>query len=285
VQNPKALNAVLPDYAQPGADGVNVFTRPPQVGLFRVWRDGMGASVFTDVYVSDNHFSSGPDGRVAQRTEQAIYNAAIVAALQQADPEVYVSVGGDLNVYPRPDDPFPPPGTSDQLAALYNQGMTNLWDILVDGTPASAYGYVYQGQAQTLDQIFVASPWLDELEHVWSAHINSDWPADYGGDGPRGTSDHDPVVGGYKLLPTLDRLEMLVLYYDGSGDITGNNTTRQLLDRLDRAQRFLENGQQQAYEDQMWAFISQIWDKTPRFITEPAANALVQEATLLLTLP
>jgi hypothetical protein len=93
------------------------------------------------------------------------------------------------------------------------------------------------------------------------------------------------VVGGYKLLPTLDRLEMLVLYYDGSGDITGNNTTRQLLDRLDRAQRFLENGQQQAYEDQMWAFISQIWDKTPRFITEPAANALVQEATLLLTLP
>jgi hypothetical protein len=120
VQNPKALNAVLPDYALPGADGVNVFTRPPQVGLFRVWRDGMGASVFTDVYVSDNHFSSGPDGRVAQRTEQAIYNAAIVAALQQADPEVYVSVGGDLNVYPRPDDPFPPPGTSDQLAALYN---------------------------------------------------------------------------------------------------------------------------------------------------------------------
>jgi hypothetical protein len=87
------------------------------------------------------------------------------------------------------------------------------------------------------------------------------------------------------LLPTLDRLVVLVSYYDANGDITGNNTTSQLLDRLDRARRFLENGQQQAYEDQMWAFVSQIWDKTPEFITESAATALAQEATLLLTLP
>ena len=62
-------------------DGGNVFTRPPQVGHFRVWRDGIGTSVFTDLYAISNHFSSTPDARVGQRTEQAAYNAAIVAAL------------------------------------------------------------------------------------------------------------------------------------------------------------------------------------------------------------
>jgi len=58
-----------------------------------------------------------------------------------------------------------------------------------------------------------------------------------------------------------------------------------LLERLERARRFKENGQQQAYEDQLWAFISQVWDKTPRFITEQAAQVLDQETTWLLTLP
>jgi hypothetical protein len=160
-----------------------------------------------------------------------------------------------------------------------------LWNILVNDVPASAYGYVYQGQAQTLDQVFVAASCLDDLSNVWSAHINSDFPADYAGDGPRGTSDHDPVVAGYALLPTLDRLEALVSYYDANGEITGNQTTRILLDRLDRARRFMEKGKQDAYEDQLWAFISQVWDFTPTFITEHAAQALEQETTLLLSLP
>jgi hypothetical protein len=285
VQNPKVLNAELPEWVTGDTDGDNVFTRAPQVGLFRMWRDGIGGSVFEDLYLIDNHFSSGPDSRVGQRTEQASYNAAIVEALQQADPYVYVSLGGDLNVYPRPDDPFPPPDTSDQLAALYNQGMTNLWDVLVAEMPASAYGYVYEGQAQTLDQIFVAPPWLDELAEVDSAHINSDFPADHPGDGARGTSDHDPVVVGYVLPPTLERLEALVLYYDANGEISGNQTTRILLDRLERAGRLMQKGKQDAYEEQLWAFISQVWDFTPQFITEHAAQALEQETALLLSLP
>ncbi|HZD56215.1 MAG TPA: hypothetical protein VE136_05810, partial [Anaerolineales bacterium] len=238
VQNPKALNAVLPADVDrsTGTDGNNVFTRAPQVGLFRIWRDGIGTSVFTDVYISDNHFSSTPDARVGQRTEQANYNAAIVAALQQADPNVNVVVGGDLNVYPRPDDPFTPGSPlfpSDQLAGLYDQGLTNLYDVLVSAVPASAYSYVFQGQAQTLDQIFVVPALLDELVQVRAAHINSDWPSDYDGDGPRGTSDHDPQDGRFSALPTLSRLEALVLYYDANGAITGNNTTKVLLDRLE----------------------------------------------------
>jgi hypothetical protein len=289
VQNPKALNAVLPDDVDrsTGTDGNNVFTRAPQVGLFRLWRDGIGASVFTDLYLSDNHFSSGPDRRVGQRTEQAAYNAAIVDALQTAFPGVYVSVGGDLNVYPRPDDPFAPGSPlypSDQLAALYNQGMTNLYDFLVTEVPVSTYSYVFQGQAQTLDQIFVTPSVLDDLVRFRASHINSDFPADYSGDGPRGTSDHDPQVARYTLLPTLDRLMALVRYYDDSGDITGNNTSRILLDRLERAQRYKDDGQQQAYMAQLQAFINQVQGFAPQFVTQTAADVLTQEVMLLQTL-
>jgi predicted extracellular nuclease len=288
VQNPKALNAVLPADVDTstGVDGDNVFTRAPQVGLFRVWRDGMGASVFTDLYLIDNHFSSGPDTRVGQRTEQANYNAAIVAALQMVDPSAYVSVGGDLNVYPRPDDPFVPGNPlfpSDQLAGLYNQGLTNLWDRLVADVPASAYSYVYQGQAQTLDQMFATPSILGDLVKFRASHINSDFPSDYLDDGPRGTSDHDPQVARYMAL-TLHGLGALVRYYDASGDITGNNTTRILLDRLERAQRYKDAGQQQAYMAQLQAFINQVQGFAPEFVTQVAADVLVQEVMLLQTL-
>ena len=46
VQNPKALNADLPSDVDTstGVDGSNVFTRAPQVGHFRVWRNGIDAS-------------------------------------------------------------------------------------------------------------------------------------------------------------------------------------------------------------------------------------------------
>jgi hypothetical protein len=198
---------------------------------------------------------------------------------------VYVSVGGDLNVYPRPDDPFPPPNESDQLAALYEVPLTNLWNIMVSDDPVSAYSYVYQGQAQTLDQLFTSQTWLAELTQAKMTHINADFPADYDGDGPRGTSDHDPVFSAYNLLPTVDRLIALLYYFDDNGMITGNNTTKVLLDHLEKAARFKENGKQSAYEAQLQAFMNQVQGKAPKFVTQEAANALSNEANLLLLLP
>jgi predicted extracellular nuclease len=199
VQNPKSLNAVLPADVDTttGRDGNNVFTRAPQVGLFRVWRDGIGSGTSVDLYAISNHFSSTPNARVGQRKEQAGYNAAIVAALQAVSPTVKAAVGGDLNVYPRPDDPFVPGDPlfpSDQLSALYSLGLQNLFDVIVADVPSAAYGYIFQGQTQTLDQIFVTPSLLDDLVKSRVAHINADWPADFEGDGPRGTSDHDPQV-------------------------------------------------------------------------------------------
>ena len=114
--------------------------------------------------------------------------------------------GGDLNVYPRPDDIAL--GATDQLGSLYDPGigLKNLWEVLLDQAPESAYSYVFVGQAQTLDQMFVNSPLLPKLQQFRIAHINSDFPADYPGDVARGTSDHDPNVANFLFSqpPTVD---------------------------------------------------------------------------------
>jgi predicted extracellular nuclease len=201
VQNPKVLNADLPADVDTstGTDGSDVFTRAPQVGRFRIWRERIGKDKPVELLAVSNHFSSTPDARVGQRTEQARYGGAIVTAAHARR----VLFGGDLNVYPRPDDPFAPGHPlfpSDQLGPLYDEAeLENLWDRLVHDVPASAYSYVFQGQAQTIDHQFVSRQLAHELEAVRVAHINADWPKDHPGDGARGASDHDPVVARYNF--------------------------------------------------------------------------------------
>jgi predicted extracellular nuclease len=202
VSNPKTLNAVY--------DGVDacetawIFPRAPGIALFRIYSDSIGVGSYRDVYVINNHFKSGPDSCVEHRTEQANYNAALVAYIQASNPYARIVLGGDLNVYPRPDDPFAPigmPGSSDQLGALYDPllGLKNLWEVLLGQVPESAYSYVYIGMAQTLDQMFVNQTMLADLNQFRIAHINSDFPADYPDDVARGTSDHDPNVATFSI--------------------------------------------------------------------------------------
>jgi uncharacterized protein len=54
VQNPKALNAPLPaeiaSLPSNQRDGLQVYTRDPQVGFFRVWRTAVGVGAWTDEY-------------------------------------------------------------------------------------------------------------------------------------------------------------------------------------------------------------------------------------------
>jgi predicted extracellular nuclease len=273
VQNPKSLNAPLPPaiLALPSnrRDGTEVYTRDPQVGLFRIWRTAVGIGAFTDVYAISNHFSSTPDGRIEQRREQARYLANIVDALGS---EARVVAGGDFNVFPRPDDPVQPP--SDQLAPLYDQGLENLWDTLVAEVPAAAYSYVFVGQAQTLDGQFVTDNLFGELQQTRVAHVNADFPADTPGDGARGLSDHDPMASHFGIPTTLETTEALVEFYVSSGAIRGNGTAAQLLHHLEAARG--------GNDAQLRAFINQVRGKTPRFITQAAADALVAEAQRLL---
>ncbi|MGN9802156.1 lamin tail domain-containing protein [Micromonospora sp. L32] len=207
VQNPKALNAQLPadTDTSTGKDGDNVFTRAPQLGKFVVRATPDGSESYL-LYALSNHYSSGPDTRVGQRTEQATYGAAIVTAIEESDPHARVVYGGDMNVFPRPDDPIATaanPTPSDQLAPLYEAGLHNLWDDLVADVPAAAYSYNFSGQAQTLDSIFVNDALHADLVQVRTAHVNADWPSDVSGDGSRGASDHDPSVARFRAQPSL----------------------------------------------------------------------------------
>ncbi|MEV0942538.1 lamin tail domain-containing protein [Micromonospora wenchangensis] len=207
VQNPKALNAVLPadTDTSTGKDGNNVFTRAPQLGKFVVKATPGGSESYL-LYALSNHYSSGPDSRVGQRTEQAAYGAAIVTAIEAADPDARVVYGGDLNVFPRPDDPIATganPTPSDQLGPLYRAGLRNLWDDLVADVPSAAYSYSFQGSAQTLDNLFVNDALHADLVQIRAAHVNADWPAEFTGDGTRGASDHDPQVARFRSQPSL----------------------------------------------------------------------------------
>ncbi|WBB79056.1 lamin tail domain-containing protein [Micromonospora sp. WMMD882] len=214
VQNPKALNAVLPadTDTSTGKDGNNVFTRAPQLGKFVVRATPGGSESYT-LWAVSNHYSSGPDSRVGQRTEQARYGAAIVTAIEAADPHARVVYGGDLNVFPRPDDPIATgadPTPSDQLAPLYEAGLRNLWDDLLADVPSSAYSYSFEGQAQTLDHLFVNDALRRDLVQVRAAHVNADWPAEHAGDGSRGSSDHDPQVARFSSRPSLSVADVRV---------------------------------------------------------------------------
>ena len=207
VQNPKSLNAELPDDVDTstGVDGSNVYTRAPLVGKFLV-ASAPGSAEALTLWVIGNHFSSGPDGRVGQRREQAGYGAAIIAAIESGDTSARIAYGGDLNVYPRPDDPIAKSDSdtpSDQLGPLYDVGMRNLWDDLLADAPSAAYSYVFQGQTQTLDHIFVNEALHGDLVRMRAAHVNAGWPADFDGDGPRGVSDHDPQIARFRSRTAL----------------------------------------------------------------------------------
>jgi exonuclease III len=261
VENPKALNAELPEHVAntctgsgaTACDGSNVFSRAATVGLFRIWRGEVGLSTWTDVYLVNNHHSAGPNNRVLQRTEQATYNARIAEAILAANPEARVVVGGDLNVFPRPDDPYAPGvlihpaiglGPSDQLRALYDSPLTNLYEFLVDLYPSSAYSFGFQGQAQTLDHMWVSPSLLDELVDFRSAKINVDWPADAAGEahayGRFGVSDHDPEMATMGII-SFGRVRALIdlLVSDGRLD---PDVAADILDRLDSAESLWATG-------------------------------------------
>jgi predicted extracellular nuclease len=242
VQNPKALNAKLPDSVlaqctSSGArscDGTNVYPRATQVGLFRIWRAGIGTSTFDDVYLVNNHFSSGPQNRVLQRTEQAAFTAAVADAILDANADAKILLGGDLNVYPRPDDPYAPgqtisgswTGPSDQLAALYESPLVNLYDIVLDEHPEAAYTYNFQGQAQTIDHLWMSPALLEDLVRAAPVHVNADYPADAFGSGEEpaygrwGVSDHDPETALVDIAVSVDGLIALIdhLYATGRLD-------------------------------------------------------------------
>jgi hypothetical protein len=82
-------------------------------------------------------------------------------------------------------------------------------------------------------------------------------------------------------ISAVEALLQLVEDFEDSGDITGGKA-RILENMLERARQFRDSGQMDAYRSQIEAFIGQVEDFTPRFITPEASEVLISEAQLLL---
>jgi uncharacterized protein len=96
--------------------------------------------------------------------------------------------------------------------------MHNLWENLAADVPSAAYSYTFQGQAQTLDHLFVNPALSGDFVQMRAAHVDAGWPADFADDGARGVSDHDPQVARFRSRAALTVADVSVT--EGT-----NNTT------------------------------------------------------------
>jgi len=141
-----------------------------------------------DIFVVVNHLNSkGGDDPLfggilppteitsIQRTSQARVINSFVQSILAINPDANVVVLGDMNDFP----------WSKPMQALEKDALTNLITTL---PLEEQYTYVYDGNSQVLDQIFVSDSLLDILNEVNILHINSEF---YYQDR---LSDHDPVL-------------------------------------------------------------------------------------------
>ena len=80
------------------------------------------------------------------------------------------------------------------------------------------------------------------------AHVNADWPAEFGGTAPSGI-DHDPVVARYVLPASLEQLQALLDYYAAKGLVDATTAT-QLRGHWTQAAGSSRMGPEQHYRSQ-----------------------------------
>ena len=215
VQNPKSLNAVCPSDVDTstGVDGSNVYTRAPQVAKFLV-AAAPGSPEQLTLWAVSNHFSSTPDARVGQRTEQAAYGAAIVDRHRGGDPHARIAYGGDLNVFPRPDDPIATSDAdtpSDQLgAALRRRACTTCgttWSRRPrrPPTPTSSRARPRRWTTSSSTRRSTAT-WCRCGPPTSTPAGRPTSPAT----APRGVSDHDPQIARFRSRASLSVADVTV---------------------------------------------------------------------------
>ena len=175
--------------AEMGVSNPDAFegSRDPLLGVFTF--NGQ------EITLINNHFSSrfgsdpifgGPQpftqGGEAEREAQAKAINEVVDSLLAEDGEANIAVLGDLNTFEFTDE------LSEDLPGVGEEKvLTNLIDQL-DGD--EAYTFIFQGNAQVLDHIFVSDSLLSGA-NVDIVHVNNDF-ADF-------ASDHEPVVASFTL--------------------------------------------------------------------------------------
>jgi len=140
------------------------------------------------IFVISNHLNSkGEDGPLfgdiqpppllseVQRVQQAQIIHEFVAQILAIDTEAKVIVLGDLNDFP----------WSLPVQTLAGQELENLIERLPEN---ERYTYLYEGNAEVLDQILVSQSLTDNVDYFEIVHINAEMlPA-------MRLSDHDPVI-------------------------------------------------------------------------------------------
>lgn len=117
-----------------------------------------------------------------EREAQALALHAWVASRLADDPDARIAVVGDFNTFEF---------TDDLVRLLPAGGGTGAGSVLSNLTlevpPDERYSYVFEGNSQTLDHVFVTDALLPGAE-ADIPHLNAEFPAG------RRASDHEPVV-------------------------------------------------------------------------------------------
>lgn len=139
-------------------------------------------------FVIGAHFNSkGPDGPLygntqppnldseKQRIAQAKAVNGFVKDILELDPQAKILIAGDLNDFP----------WSATLQTLAGEQMTNLFDTI---HPKQMFTYIYEGNAQVMDQMLLSEAFMQNLKLFRSFNLNSVFSAE------EQLSDHDPIL-------------------------------------------------------------------------------------------
>lgn len=169
----------------------------------------------------------------AKRQQQAEDLANLVQARQVANPGEHIVLIGDFNAFevndglvhsmaviagtPVPDNETAVPGDGIDLV---NPDLDNLFD-----TPSLAerYSFLFDGNAQNLDHMLVNAPLITDTlaRRIEHPRINADFPETARNDGttPVRLSDHDPLVGYFKIA-AFQTADLALTKIDGVDPVT-----------------------------------------------------------------
>jgi predicted extracellular nuclease len=120
----------------------------------------------------------------AERAAQASALHGFVAGLVSGDPDAGILVLGDLNTFE----------FTDALARVLPGADGILTNLLWRERPSERYTYIYNGNSQVLDHIFVTAG-LRRGAQVDIVHVNVDFPDSNGVE----ASDHEPVLAAIEM--------------------------------------------------------------------------------------
>ena len=179
-------------------------TAPTSTPAPRRWREFRVAAAAgrrprrSTLWAVSNHFSSTPDARVGQRTEQAALRRRDRrrhrgrGARAPASSTAATSTSSRARTTRSPRRLRTP---SDQLgAAVRRRACTTCgttWSPTRRRPPTPTCS---RGRPRRSTSCSSTSALYDDLVEMRAAHVNAGWPADFSGDGARGVSDHDPQL-------------------------------------------------------------------------------------------